>query len=322
MPEVSIIVPVYKAEVFLHKCITSIINQSFKDWECILVDDGSPDCSGIICDDYSSKDSRIRVIHKKNGGVSSARNVGIDNANGRWICFVDSDDYVSPDYLSVMLEQAIADDIFVMVSFDNNKSVGEGLVRGEQMIKKYFSSPLEQLSAPYCKLFNRDILIKSNIIFEQGIHMGEDALFTLKYLGQINAVAYKDYPDLYFYNRDSGGLSTKYYSFSSEYKCFILWKRYLEEFVSKNAPQMHLEQTVWESRLPNVLYRSILALYNFHSTQSCSQFCSIANTIDREFTTLYGKYNKNCKIFTDRIITYVISKRWFCMYYYLRKILE
>ena len=93
MPFVSGIVPVYKAENFLPKCIDSILNQTYKDFELILVNDGSPDKSGKICDKYSEKDNRIIVIHKKNGGVSSARNIGIENATGKYICFVDSDDF-------------------------------------------------------------------------------------------------------------------------------------------------------------------------------------------------------------------------------------
>ena len=82
MPKVSIIVPVYKAEQYLHQCIDSILSQTFTDWQCILVDDGSPDGSRAICDEYAQKDARIQVIHKDNGGVSSARNVGLDVAQG------------------------------------------------------------------------------------------------------------------------------------------------------------------------------------------------------------------------------------------------
>ena len=99
MPKVSVIVPVYKVEKYIGKCIESILSQTFKDFELILVDDGSPDSSGAICDQYAQKDSRIQVIHKTNGGVSSARNVGISKSNGEWLCFVDSDDTVDKDYI-------------------------------------------------------------------------------------------------------------------------------------------------------------------------------------------------------------------------------
>lgn len=102
---VSIIVPVYKVEKYLPRCIDSLINQTYKNIEIILVDDGSPDNSPKLCDEYASKDSRIRVIHKENAGVSEARNTGIDNAKGDYICFVDSDDYVSENYVKLLMDK-------------------------------------------------------------------------------------------------------------------------------------------------------------------------------------------------------------------------
>lgn len=98
MPEISIIVPVYKVEVYLKDCIESLLVQTFRDIEIILVDDGSPDSCGNICDEYAKKDSRIRVVHQENAGLSCARNKGVDVARGRFLCFVDSDDMVTPQY--------------------------------------------------------------------------------------------------------------------------------------------------------------------------------------------------------------------------------
>ena len=99
VPKVSIIVPVYKVEKYLRKCIDSIINQTLKDIEIILVDDGSPDNCGKICDEYAAKDTRIKVIHKENGGLSSARNAGMEVAEGEYIGFVDSDDWIESDLI-------------------------------------------------------------------------------------------------------------------------------------------------------------------------------------------------------------------------------
>lgn len=96
MPRLSVIVPVYKVEKYIHKCVDSILNQTFSDFELILVDDGSPDNCGRICDEYAAKDSRVRVIHKKNGGLSDARNFGIDAAQGEVLSFIDSDDWIEP----------------------------------------------------------------------------------------------------------------------------------------------------------------------------------------------------------------------------------
>ena len=96
---VSIIVPIYKVEKYLKQCLDSILNQTYENIEIILVDDGSPDNCGKICDEYASNDKRIRVIHKENGGLSSARNAGLDVATGEYISFIDSDDYVSENFI-------------------------------------------------------------------------------------------------------------------------------------------------------------------------------------------------------------------------------
>ena len=104
MPIVSVIVPVFNVEKYLDKCIESLIKQKLKDIEIILVDDGSTDLSGKICDEWKTKDSRIQVIHKKNGGLSDARNVGVELAKGKYIGFVDSDDYVSDDMFQILYQ--------------------------------------------------------------------------------------------------------------------------------------------------------------------------------------------------------------------------
>ena len=110
MPEISVIVPVYKVEQFIHRCVESILRQSFYNFELILVDDGSPDSCGAICDAYAASDNRIHVIHQKNGGLSAARNSGIDyvmaNSSSHWIAFVDSDDWVHPEYLKTLYDTA------------------------------------------------------------------------------------------------------------------------------------------------------------------------------------------------------------------------
>lgn len=107
MPAISVVVPVYKVEKFLPRCIESVLHQTFQDWELILVDDGSPDRCGAICDAYAAKDGRITVIHQKNGGLSAARNTGMKACRGEYLYFLDSDDYIAPDALEVMHHIAV-----------------------------------------------------------------------------------------------------------------------------------------------------------------------------------------------------------------------
>ena len=103
-PKISVIIPVYNAESTLRRCVDSVLAQTFTDFECLLINDGSKDKSGAICDEYARKDSRVKVFHKENGGVSAARNVGLDNARGEWVTFVDSDDYYDLKALDIYLK--------------------------------------------------------------------------------------------------------------------------------------------------------------------------------------------------------------------------
>ena len=112
---VSIIVPVYKAEAYLHRCVDSILAQTFTNWELLLIDDGSPDRSGAICDEYASKDARIRVFHKENGGVSSARQKGQDEAQGEYTIHADPDDWVEPTMLEELYKKAKEDDADMVI---------------------------------------------------------------------------------------------------------------------------------------------------------------------------------------------------------------
>ncbi len=119
MPIISVIVPVYNVEPYLNRCVDSILEQTFTDFELILVDDGSPDHCPMVCDEYSQKDKRVHVIHQKNGGLSAARNAGIDwvfaNSDSQWISFVDSDDWVHPEYLERLLNAAVENDVAVSI---------------------------------------------------------------------------------------------------------------------------------------------------------------------------------------------------------------
>lgn len=150
-PKISCIVPVYNVEKYLRRCVDSILNQTFTDFELILVDDGSPDNSPAICYEYAVKDSRIKVIHKVNGGVSSARNVGLDVAKGEWICFVDSDDLIEADYMQKMYEAAI-----------NNNS--DFIMCGIQQIAGY-----ETLKNNYKKKIKKNTVCKNRREFLQKI---------------------------------------------------------------------------------------------------------------------------------------------------------
>lgn len=181
---VSIVIPVYKAEKSLNRCIDSILSQTYNDWELILIDDGSPDKSGIICDEYQTRDSRIRVIHKQNGGVSSARNRGLDEAKGDRICFVDADDYLESCFLSKMV--VFSHDLVVcgFCSLQGLHITPEDIdISGENMgayIPDFFNS--YSAPAPWAKLFKKEIIDKFHIRFNQRLKLTEDTIFNFEYL--------------------------------------------------------------------------------------------------------------------------------------------
>lgn len=182
----SVIVPVYNASKYLHACIDSILSVERQDMELILIDDGSTDNSGTICDEYAGNDKRIKVFHKPNGGVSSARNVGIDNAQGKWITFVDADDMATEALLEYQ-----PDDNTDLVCFNWLYTTGE---RENEELKNdiYINSELKAFLSkhlvdyvfrtPWAKLFKQEIIEKHKLRFDKRFSLGEDNLFVTEYL--------------------------------------------------------------------------------------------------------------------------------------------
>lgn len=191
---ISIIIPVYKVEKYLRECIDSVIHQTYKDIEVILVDDGSPDNCGKICDEYAKQDTRIKSIHIENGGVSKARNVGLDTATGKYVAFVDSDDIVDKNYILSMYESAIENDAdFVISGYYNYFPEGNikkvcfknSFIVDVDPSNKDFVNFFKGVNNDKCllgwvvnKLILKDICI--NIYFNESIKVGEDGIFAMR----------------------------------------------------------------------------------------------------------------------------------------------
>lgn len=182
---ISVIIPVYKADEYLKQCVDSILNQSINDLEVILVDDGSPDKCPIICDEYLHKDQRVKVIHKSNGGASSARNAGLNIAQGKYVSFVDADDYLEWNYFSELLKfDAFGADVIV----SGSQSV-TGLYQIDEVKENFYS--WGGFTGPCEKLYRLDKV--KNIRFREDIVIGEDIIFNLSVIQQINQVYYVNY---------------------------------------------------------------------------------------------------------------------------------
>lgn len=180
MPKVSIIVPVFKAEKYLNRCVDSILAQTFTDWELLLIDDGSPDRSGEICDEYAKKDSRIRVIHKENGGVSSARQRGLDESIGEYTIHADPDDWVEPEMLDELYKKAKEEDADMVIcdficEYKTGSVVCEQNVKNcnsESILKQMFSQQLPGMC--WNKLVRRKCYFDYDIRFPHNIILWED----------------------------------------------------------------------------------------------------------------------------------------------------
>lgn len=190
MVTLSVIIPVYNAEQTLRECVDSVLAQDYTDFELILVDDGSKDSSLRMCEEFTLSDSRVKVIHKKNGGVSSARNRGIEEAQGEWIGFIDADDYIAPSYFSEL--PLLRGDI-IIGSYKNivNGEVEEAfevLSCKAFDLKSFLKTNLHSsiLRTPWAKFYRRSII--GDIRFPEDMKVGEDACFVWQYLARCNSI--------------------------------------------------------------------------------------------------------------------------------------
>lgn len=271
---VSIIVPVYNVEQYLGDCIESLINQSYPDIQIILADDGSTDSSPNICDQYSLQDTRIKVIHKENGGQSSARNAGLKLATGQFITFVDSDDWVEPQFCETLVDIIGEEDMAICA----HRQV---TTRGEQTIGEtsYSVTNLDRdalwdeifgrlNNAVWNKLYKRELL--AGIEFPVNMHHGEDLLFNLEYITKCKGAAITS-QSLYNYYKHSGSVTTS--GFSPRKIFEITTKDAACDFVKLYHPSMlnTAQSYCFRARL-NVL-RSIYLSYVHHEQNQLVAEC-------------------------------------------------
>lgn len=214
MAEISVIVPVYNVENYLHRCVDSILAQTFRDFELILVDDGSPDNCGKICDDYAARDSRVIVIHKENGGVSVARNVGTSRAMGNYVTYIDADDWITQDYLERLYNAVIEFGAEVSVTHpivtDDENASGKYTesnnisMNSREAILRYAEENSNEIRAPWGKLIQREIA--QSVRFPAGRHYAEDTACVYQWYWKAKRII--DVQDkLYFYCLHSDSLS-------------------------------------------------------------------------------------------------------------------
>lgn len=214
-PLVSVIVPAFNAGLYIERCINSIINQTVDDWELIIIDDGSKDLTPTICDSFAKQNTNIHVIHKPNGGVSAARNTGINEAKGTYITFVDADDCIVPQYLESLCSSIGDADfcVFPMTPVMSEKDIPQTNALFDVSSAYYtlqagyvVASKKGLLHPPYCKCYKNMIIQNHNIRFDESIAMGEDLLFNLSYLDYCKDMVIGDNP-IYYYIKGNSVLS-------------------------------------------------------------------------------------------------------------------
>lgn len=224
-PQISVIVPVYNVERYLPCCIESILNQDFKNFELLLINDGSKDKSGNICDEYAQKDKRVKVFHKKNEGVSIARNLGINHAQGEYIAFIDSDDYIDVNYLSILMKDSADLVVTGYIQFADDQE--DKIVYHSSFIKTIyhigeFKEGLSLLlnrnhTTPWNKLFRFNIIKKYHIYFDPKIRFAEDTVFVQTYLFHCNTIVFQDGMPYHYRSYTNNDSFFRYSLTSNEY---------------------------------------------------------------------------------------------------------
>ena len=282
MPKVSVIIPVYRAEKFIHECIESVLNQTHTDLELILVDDGSPDNSGAICDEYALKDNRIKVFHQQNGGVCAARNKGLDMATGDYILFLDSDDYMPKDALETLYNDATQNDADIAIGrifcntesaeFDNNLQVWTGT---EALIKASEDHPA--LYGCWSKLFKRELV--EDVRFVEGRKVHEDGYFLFLTLIKLPTITVRNKCTyIYRYNPDSAS----HEAFSEKYFDVLYFFNEKKKIVDEQFPEL-------SEKFNNKLVKAhITMLHLFCKTKEKKYNKDVKNSI--KMVRKYSKY--------------------------------
>ncbi len=320
-PLISVIVPVYKVEKYLHNCLDSIINQSYTNLEIILIDDGSPDNCGKICDEYAEKDFRVVVIHQKNSGVSHARNVGIDVAKGDYIGFVDSDDYIEPNFFELLITNAlnhnadisycgiklIQPDGKVEDRFNTGKS---SLKKVEDIINGYFFNEeiKEHMYSQCNKVFKKEIL--EFLRYNENYALGEDILFMFEAIGRCERI-YSEDKTLYHYLRRENSAMTS--SFSDKRMDYIAAADNIVEICKEKYSYALSDAKHWAYIHKLVTCRQLIC-NPVYKKKYKNKFIELKKELRKGKKDNYNRLNKNRKL------DYILVNFFPFMYKILKKI--
>lgn len=252
MCKVSIIIPVYNVEKYLKKCVDSVINQTYKNLEIILVDDGSPDNCPAICDDYARIDNRVKVIHKQNGGQGEARNYGIETAQGEYLLFVDSDDYIAHDTVEILVNKAKKYDVDMVVfdylAVDDQQNIVYKSSSNFQKEKIYNSKTDKEIvvanPSPVTQLYKKSIFDDPEMRFASHV-IYEDLRLMPKLFHKAKRIVYADSKPLYYYlQRSNSSMRNGNIEKTKSHRIMAI-KDILDYFKEKNITNDYKEELDW-----------------------------------------------------------------------------
>jgi glycosyltransferase involved in cell wall biosynthesis len=295
-PKISIIVPVYNTEKYLHRCIDSIIAQTFTDWECLLIDDGSTDESPNICDEYAKRDSRIKVFHTENDGVASARQLGTDNAKGTYSIHVDSDDWIETNMLEDMYDKAIKADADIVISdyfVDENNSPGRmnhnylnDQCSALEVCKAIISNKM--IGTLWNKLIRHNLYKKYKVSYIRGINYCEDVLILVQILlHPVKIVFLRE--AFYYYNKENpASITTNYTKETFEGRI-----KYIQE-LRKRLPLKEFKQECNDAEFcvkMEALYFGIIKIEDFGKIMPSSIYTILRANLTLKRKLLYSFYS-------------------------------
>lgn len=332
--KISFIVPVYSVEPYIRQCIESLQGQTYKDIEIILVDDGSPDQSGEICESYARYDERIRVIRQKNQGVSAARNRGMLEASGEWICFIDADDAVNTnlcaDFLPFMLQD-------LQVCFFNHREVKNDNFPNIVEVSRRFDNVAEltredfqefqiaafnrdyhgrydyhkvKLSTP-CKFFRKDFLLQHDIRFPVGVPTGEDCLFNLQVYRYAKRGVFLDYAP-YLHRVWSNSVSQKYNP--EVFHDFVLLHQKIEEYIKSDSKPERYEKVYAQRCIWSLGFCCLLDYCHPNNPKSYqTRKGDFLNALQSNMGKMAMEADLNNFYFEKRVLFWLIKKRYFAL---------
>lgn len=318
-PLVSIIVPVYNVKQHLEYCVKSIIEQSYKNTELILIDDGSNDGSSELCDLIKNRYPKIKVLHKINGGVSSARNMGLDISTGEYLVFIDSDDTISKNYIECFVNSSKNIDIVIGgiedVYIDNNNHIYKNVLRqhkapNEGSLSTEYYQLINWLRGPCAKLYKKSIIDLYNIRFDETLSVAEDQVFNFQYYKYVESykIAFDSIYTYYHYDQKSSlSILLNEQSFSDDIFKLNIEYKFLREYCSIDFYNIYIHELVGLFRKYRILQNDSSLISNYYRVKKLAEINNVV-------------FDKSLSL-KNRIIVILLILKWYwiiVMYYRLK----